>query len=489
VQRIGRAPAVAVLIAAGILGGSATELIVGRGGAEAVAAVVGAPEDLSAAFRSATQRVAPAVVYLRVEGQGRARVEVPQPFRGTPWEDLFRRGEPQAEPRVASGSGVIIREDGYILTNNHVVEGAERVTVVLQDRREFEAAVVGRDPNTDIAVVKVEAKGLPVAPLGDSDRVEVGDWVVALGYPLHLGSTATAGIVSAKGRSPGVIRRNSEASAPLEDFIQTDAAINPGNSGGPLVNLRGEVVGINTAIASPTGYFSGYGFAVPVALAERVAEDLIAHGVVRRPRLGAQIADVDPADAEVYGLDRPAGVEVVRLEPDGPGARGGLRLGDVIVAVEGEPVETTSRLMELLARRQPGEKVALDVVRYGKRVGVTVELGAFDAPVRTAAKAQPADGGDAMRLGFSAVELSAAQARRMGYDGAGVVVQSVEETGAAARAGLAPGMRIESVNGRQVRNLDDLRQAAAALRPGQAVSLVVRAADGVQQIVNYRVRG
>src|SRR5690606_27610092 len=151
--------------------------------------------------------------------------------------------------------GVIIREDGYILTNNHVVEGAERVTVVLQDRREFEAAVVGRDPNTDIAVVKVEAKGLPVAPLGDSDRVEVGDWVLALGYPLHLGSTATAGIVSAKGRSPGVIRRNDEAVAPLEDFIQTDAATNPGNSGGPLVNLRGDVVGINTAIASPTGYF------------------------------------------------------------------------------------------------------------------------------------------------------------------------------------------------------------------------------------------
>ena len=371
-QRMRRAPAVAVLIAAGILGGSAAELIVGRDGAEAVAAVAGAPEDLSAAFRAATQRVAPAVVYLRVEGQGRARVEVPEPFRGTPWEELFRRGEPQAAPRVASGSGVIIREDGYILTNNHVVEGAERVTVVLQDRREFEAAVVGRDPNTDIAVVKVEAKGLPVAPLGDSDRVEVGDWVLALGYPLHLGSTATAGIVSAKGRSPGVIRRNDEAVAPLEDFIQTDAAINPGNSGGPLVNLRGEVVGINTAIASPTGYFSGYGFAVPVALAERVAGDLIAHGVVRRPKLGVQIADVDPADAEVYGLDRPVGVEVVRVEADGPGARGGLRLGDVIVAVEGEPVETTARLMELLARRQPGEEVALDVVRYGERVRVEV---------------------------------------------------------------------------------------------------------------------
>ncbi len=487
-QRMRRAPAVAVLIAAGILGGSAAELIVGRDGAEAVAAVAGAPEDLSAAFRAATQRVAPAVVYLRVEGQGRARVEVPEPFRGTPWEELFRRGEPQAAPRVASGSGVIIREDGYILTNNHVVEGAERVTVVLQDRREFEAAVVGRDPNTDIAVVKVEAKGLPVAPLGDSDRVEVGDWVLALGYPLHLGSTATAGIVSAKGRSPGVIRRNDEAVAPLEDFIQTDAAINPGNSGGPLVNLRGEVVGINTAIASPTGYFSGYGFAVPVALAERVAGDLIAHGVVRRPKLGVQIADVDPADAEVYGLDRPVGVEVVRVEADGPGARGGLRLGDVIVAVEGEPVETTARLMELLARRQPGEEVALDVVRYGERVRVAVKLGAFDAPVRTAAKARPADGGEARRLGFSAVELSAAQAQRMGYDSAGVVVASVDEAGA-ARAGLARGMRIESVNGRQVRDMDDLRKAAAALRPGQAVSLIVRASDGAQQIVNYRVRG
>ena len=487
-QRRRRAPAVAVLVAAGILGGSATELLVGRG-AEAVAAVAGAPEELSSAFRAATQRVAPAVVYLRVEGQGRARVEVPEPFRGTPWEDLFRRDGGQAAPRVSSGSGVIIREDGYILTNNHVVEGAERVTVVLQDRREFEATVVGRDPNTDIAVVRVNAKGLPVAPLGDSDGVEVGDWVIALGYPLHLGSTATAGIVSAKGRSPGVIRRNSEASAPLEDFIQTDAAINPGNSGGPLVNLRGEVVGINTAIASPTGYFSGYGFAVPASLAKRVAEDLIAHGVVRRPRLGVQIADVDPADAEVYGLDRPVGVEVVRVEPDGPGARGGLRLGDVIVGVDGEAVETTSRLMELLARRQPGEEVALDVVRYGERTRVKVELGAFDAPARAAAGAGPARDADALRLGFTAVELSAAQARRMGFDGPGVVVESVDETSAAARAGLAPGMRIESVNGRQVRNMDDLRKAVAALRPGRAVSLVVRAADGVPQMVNFRARG
>jgi len=489
VQRMRRAPVVAAVLAAAFLGGAAAERVVGRGGAEAVAAVVGAPDELSYAFRAATQRVAPAVVYLRVEGQGRARVEVPEPFRGTPWEDLFRRDEGRPAPRVSSGSGVIIREDGYILTNNHVVEGAERVTVVLQDRREFEAAVVGRDPNTDIAVVKVNARGLPVAPLGDSDRVEVGDWVVALGYPLHLGSTATAGIVSAKGRSPGVIRRNSEASAPLEDFIQTDAAINPGNSGGPLVNLRGEVVGINTAIASPTGYYSGYGFAVPATLAKRVAEDLIAYGVVRRPRLGVQIADVDPADAEVYGLDRPLGVEVVRVEPDGPGARGGLRLGDVIVGVEGEPVETTSRLMELLARRQPGDAVTLEVVRYGRRLRMTVELGAFDAPARTAAKARPTSSGDATRLGFTAVELTAAQARRMGFDGPGVVVQSVDETGAAARAGLAPGMRIESLNGRRVRNMEDLREAVGSLRPGQAASLIVRASDGVQQIVNFRVRG
>ena len=488
-QRVRRAPAaVAVLVAAGLLGGSAMELVIRERGPVAAAAVGAPPEALSAAFRSATERVAPAVVYLRVEGQGRARLEVPEPFRGTPWEDLFRQGQPQALPRQSSGSGIIIRPDGYILTNNHVVQDAERITVVLPDRREFEATVVGRDPNTDIAVVKVAARDLPVAPLGDSDAVEVGDWVVALGYPLHLGSTATAGIVSAKGRSPGVIARNGEASAPLEDFIQTDAAINPGNSGGPLVNLRGEVIGVNTAIASPTGYYSGYGFAVPIGLARRVAEDLIEHGVVRRPKLGVQIADVDPADAEVYGLDRPMGVEVVRVEPAGPGARAGLRLGDVIVGVEGQQVESTSQLMELLARRDPGDTVTLDVVRYGKRTRVSVELGEFDSPVREAVKARPTQRSGLERLGFRAIELTAAQARRMGYAGPGVVVESVDETGAAARAGLAPGMRIESLNGRPIERLQDLREAAAAVRPGRAVSLVVRVGDDAPLIINYRVR-
>ncbi|HEX7090658.1 MAG TPA: trypsin-like peptidase domain-containing protein [Longimicrobiales bacterium] len=488
-QRARRAPAaVAVLVAAGLLGGSAMELVIGERGPAAAAAVGVAPEELSAAFRRATERVAPAVVYVRVEGRGLAQLEVPQPFRGTPWEDLFRQGQPRALPRQASGSGIIIRQDGYILTNNHVVQDAERITVVLADRREFDATIVGRDPNTDVAVVKVEARGLPVAPLGDSDAVEVGDWVVALGYPLHLGSTATAGIVSAKGRSPGVIGRNDEASAPLEDFIQTDAAINPGNSGGPLVNLRGEVIGVNTAIASPTGYYSGYGFAVPVGLARRVAEDLIEHGAVRRPKLGAQIADVDPADAEVYGLDRPTGVEVVRVEPAGPGARAGLRLGDVIVGVEGQEVESTSQLMELLARHDPGDTVMLDVVRYGKSARVSVRLGEFDAAVQETVKARPAQRPGLERLGFRALELTAAQARRMGYAGPGVVVSSVDETGAAARAGLAPGMRIESLNGRSIERLDDLRKAAAGVRPGQAVSLVVRAGDEAPLIINYRVR-
>src|SRR5690606_14965002 len=215
-----------------------------------------------------------------------------------------------------SGSGFIISRDGYVLTNNHVVESANRVTVTLTDNREFEAEVVGRDPNTDVAVLKIDAQDLPAVRLGDSDGLEVGDWVLALGYPMSLGETVTAGIVSAKGRSIGIMQKNDGASAPLEHFIQTDAAINPGNSGGPLINLSGEVVGINSAIAAATGSYSGYGFAVPIQLAKRVADDLIRYGAVHRPRLGVMIGDVTPADVEVFRLPGSSGA-VVKSEPEG----------------------------------------------------------------------------------------------------------------------------------------------------------------------------
>ncbi|MFW6079706.1 MAG: PDZ domain-containing protein, partial [Gemmatimonadota bacterium] len=283
---------------------------------------------------------------------------------------------------------------------------------------------------------------------------------------------------------------------PLEHFIQTDAAINPGNSGGPLVGLDGRVIGMNTAIASPTGYYSGYGFAVPIDLVRRVADDLIRYGAVHRPRLGVALQDVNPADAEVYRLDRPRGAEIVRVEEGGPADRAGLRLGDVIVAVGGDPIESSGDLTARLARMQPGDEVALDVVRYGDRVRLTVELDAFEPAVATRRGADDAEEGGASLLGFQATELTPALARRFGIAAdegdsprGSVVIARVHAASSAARAGLAPGMRIERVDGRAIDDVDSFERAVSGVEPDDVVSLVVRLPDGTRTIVNYRVQG
>ncbi|MBD0319131.1 MAG: trypsin-like peptidase domain-containing protein, partial [Gemmatimonadetes bacterium] len=338
--------------------------------------VRGAPsaDALSSAFRAASSAALPAVVFIQVESAARqVNAQIPPEMRGTPFEDLFRGQQRSGPSQQSSGSGFIVSQDGYVITNNHVVENASRVKVILNDRRELDARVVGRDANTDIAVLKVDAKNLPVVRLGGSDALETGDWVLALGYPLSLGQTTTAGIVSAKGRSLGIMARNTGATSPLEHFIQTDAAINPGNSGGPLVDLQGRVVGVNSAIASPTGYYSGYGFAVPIDLAKRVADDLIRYGVVHRPMLGVEIRDAAPADAEVFGLPAPEGA-VISSEPKAGARDAGLRLGDVIVTVDGAPVERTGQLQRIIATHRPGDEVRLGLVRYGERREVTVRL-------------------------------------------------------------------------------------------------------------------
>jgi len=447
------------------------------------------PQLLSQAFRRATERAMPGVVHVQVEGERQARVEVPDPFRGTPWEDFFRQGPSTPQPRRGSGSGFIFRSDGYILTNNHVVDAADRVTVVLQDRREFDARIVGRDPNTDVAVLKIEATGLPVVELGDSDPVAVGDWVVALGYPLQLGSTATAGIVSAKGRRLGIIDRSQEAAAPLEHFIQTDAAINPGNSGGPLVDLEGRAIAINSAIASPTGFYSGYGFAVPINLAKRIADDLIEYGEVRRPKLGVMIADVTPADVEVFKLKKPTGAAVKEVERGGPADKAGIQLGDVIVGVDGKEVRSSGELMELLARSNPDRNVDIDLIRYGKEMRVSVKLGAFEPAVKATRRVASERESGLARLGFDAADLTPALARRFRLEQTkGVIITQVTEGSPAAQAGVAPGMIIERANGKEIGKLSDLEAVANSVSAGQAVSLVVRTPDDRQIMINFRTR-
>ncbi|HEU0301400.1 MAG TPA: trypsin-like peptidase domain-containing protein [Longimicrobium sp.] len=461
----------------------------------APAAAVASANNLSGAFRAASSAALPGVVHVRVSQDARGVAsQVPPEFRGTPWEDMFRGQGGGA--RAGSGSGFILTPDGYILTNNHVVEDADRVTVVLSDKREFEARVVGRDPNTDIAVVKIDARNLPVVPLGDADALEVGDWVLALGYPLDLGQTTTAGIVSAKGRSIGIFQR-SGADAPLEHFIQTDAAINPGNSGGPLVDLQGRVVGINSAIASPTGFYSGYGFAVPINLARRVAEDLMRDGRVHRPMIGVEIRDATSADAEVFRLPSPDGA-VVNTEPRGPAAQAGLRMGDVIVSIDGDRVRDSGELMESVMRKHPGDRVTLEVIRYGDRRRVQLALTEYQPDSRRAAndgrggagarRAEPVAAAEPGRLGFRAQAVTPDIAQELQMERAeGVVVTEVDGGGPAARA-MARGMVVRRVNGREVRSLEDLRAAADAVRPGQAVSVQVRLPDGRETIINYRAR-
>ncbi len=466
------------------------------------AAAVATADGLSSAFRSASSTALPAVVHVRVAQDARAvrGAQVPEEFRGTPFEDMFRGhgGGGQGMPRSGSGSGFIISPDGYILTNNHVVEGADRVNVIMGDKREFTARVIGRDPNTDVAVIKVDARDLPVARMGDADRLEVGDWVLALGYPLDLGQTTTAGIVSAKGRSIGIFGRNG-AEAPLEHFIQTDAAINPGNSGGPLVDLQGRVIGINSAIASPTGFYSGYGFAVPINMARRVAEDLMRDGRVHRPMIGVEIRDATSADAEVFRLPSPDGA-VVAAEPRGPAARAGLKLGDVIVKLDGQAVRGSGELMEMVMRKRPGDRVALEVVRYGDRRRVELRLeeytttaaaGAGERDSRRPAVLEDRREAEVVepgKLGFRAEGVTPEIAQQLRMDRAeGVVVSEVDPSGPAAGA-LGRGMVVERVNGREVRSLDDLRTAADAVRPGQAVSVQVRLQNGRETIINYRAR-
>ncbi len=449
---------------------------------------------LSQVFRCATHAAMPSVVYVEVESHGQQRQQgrSEDPFRGTPFEGMVPQVPQQQQqmPQMGSGSGFVFRPGGYILTNNHVVDGMDRVTVVTQDRSERTADVVGRDPNTDIAVLKVKDADLPVAALGNSDQADVGDWVLALGYPLRLGVTVTSGIISAKGREIGILRQNQQASAPVEYYLQTDAAINPGNSGGPLVDLDGRVIGMNSAIASPTGYFSGYGFAIPINIVMHVADDLIKYGEVHRARLGLGVKDVTPADAQVYKLTQPQGAVVSQVPEDSPAGAAGMQLGDVITAVDGQTVQSAGDLIDKVTLQAPGSTVKLSVVRYGRDMTFNVKLGEFKPAVRADHENGEATGDDIDRLGFRAETLTPDVAQQMDLDrnAKGAVVTRVDPMSEAARAGLLSGMVIEKANGRDIHSQTDLQDALRAVKRGDAVSLIVKQQDGSEVILNYLLR-
>jgi Do/DeqQ family serine protease len=322
-------------------------------------------------FTRAAERSMASVVHIKAsESQQTAiqRYRRTNPFHFFFGDQFFF--EDEVRPRSGTGSGVIYTRDGYILTNNHVIEFADEYTITLHDGREFKARLVGADASTDMAVLKIDASDLPAIEIGNSDAVRVGEWVLAVGNPFDLTSTVTAGIVSAKSRDINIIRRG----APIESFIQTDAAVNPGNSGGALVDIQGRLIGINTAIASPTGAFAGYSFAIPVNLARRIADDLIQYGKYRRAYMGVDIAPMDNNIANYLGIPFVQGIWVKALDPQGSAARGGVRPNDIITKINNRPVASVPELQEIIGRSKAGETITLTVVREGRERTLNVQL-------------------------------------------------------------------------------------------------------------------
>jgi len=435
-------------------------------------AAVASAQELSAAFRNASHAVLPAVVTIRNTPRELAPVaggQTPEGFDGVPEEmqpflkrffgdEPFRMQKPYTPRAESMGSGVIIDPSGVILTNNHVVSGNGRVVVHLQDGREFEAVEVHTDPKTDIAVVRIEGAGnLPAAVVGDSDTMEIGDWVLAVGAPFGLDETVTAGIISAKGRGLGITER--------EEFLQTDAAINPGNSGGPLVNLRGEVIGINTAISTSGGGNDGVGFAVPINLARWVADQLVADGSVHRAFLGVGIQQVTSELSKQFGLKDVSGTLVTEVRAGTPAEAAGLHVGDVIVEFDGAKIDGPRKLQSLVEQAAMNESHDLTVIRDGKRMEfqLTLELmpESFAAAATESAEAENTDQQFFDSLGMELSTLTADSANQLGLDlgTGGALITEVHRGSRAAHAGLQPGMVIRRVGLTDVANVDEFRSA------------------------------
>jgi serine protease Do len=366
---------------------------------------------------------------------------------GDPFDQLrryFGQGGQREYKQHGLGSGVIVSADGYILTNNHVVGNAEEIHVTLQDRREFTAKVIGKDAKTDLGLIKIDTKdALPVAPLGDSRTTDVGDWVIAIGNPFNVGMTVTAGIVSAKGRILG---------GDYDDFIQTDASINPGNSGGPLINTKGEVIGINTAIYSRTGANNGIGFAIPIDMARNVMDQLKAHGRVVRGWLGVEIQEVTPDLAQSFGLPKPEGALVASADKDGPAGKGGIERGDIVLSFNGHPVDDEHELPALVAQTPINQKVPVEVVRNGKHMTIDVTIGERKEPQVASAKAETPGGNWGMQVGDITPEI----AQQFHLEGTkGVVIQKVAPDSPSAEAGLQPGDVVMEVNHDKVATVSD----------------------------------
>ncbi|MGI6656738.1 MAG: DegQ family serine endoprotease [Desulfobulbus sp.] len=437
------------------------------------------------AFSSVVKKAGPAVVHVKVEKEKTARSgpQFPHDLFNDPFFERFFgpqfRGPRQDRDRTyrqrAAGSGFLISSDGYIMTNNHVVEDAANIKVLLADKRELPARVIGTDPQSDVALIKVDAKNLPTLVLGNSDALEVGEWVIAIGSPFDLNQTVTVGVVSAKGR-------NRVGITDYENFIQTDAAINPGNSGGPLLNIRGEVVGINTAIFSRSGGYMGIGFAIPVNMAKTIQQQLRESGKVSRGWLGVVIQDVNEDLAQSFGGKSAGGALVAEVSPDSPAGKGGLQQGDIITHINGQQVTDVADLRNRIAMTPPNTRLDLRVFRDGKTRDISVRVGEQPADMAAGMK-----GGGASSLlggmGLTLQDLTDEIAAQFGYaKNQGVLISDVAAGSPAAQVGLQTGALIEEVNRTRVHNLKELRSVLKQ-SGGKRVLLRVRFGQHSQYVV------
>jgi serine protease Do len=417
-------------------------------------------------FEKAAAAAVPSIVHIKTTTKfkqvsgGQIPGEDQNPMGGMFGDDFFKKffgegnGNMQMPDQRASGSGVIISADGYIVTNNHVVNGATDITVTMNNRKNYPARVIGTDPNTDLALIKIDAKNLPVIAIGNSDDVKLGQWVLAIGYPLNLDVTVTQGIVSAKSRNLGI---NSHASAPVESFIQTDAAVNPGSSGGALVNTDGELIAINSAIASPTGSFAGYAYAVPSNLMKKIIGDIMKYGSVQRGYLGISMAPegLDDAKKKELGINSDInGVFVLEVDPKGAAGDAGLKKGDVITKVNGMEVNSDAQLAELIARQKPGDDVKITFMRDGTEKNADAvlknKMGTFASMKSAAIESLGAD--------FDA--LAKEDAKKIGIDG-GVIVKNIHDGVISSQTNMRPGFVITKIGSIPVKTVDELKDALA----------------------------
>jgi serine protease Do len=458
-------------------------------------------ERVNASFIEVSKAIQPTVVSISVKAERRAanRNDEDNPFRrffNLPEGEGFDFGEPS--PGGGLGSGVIITSDGYIMTNNHVIENAAAkggIEVKLMDKRVFPGRLIGTDPTTDIAVIKIDATNLAVAAIGNSDHLQIGEWVIAVGNPLGLESTVTTGIVSSLGRSINIFDQQKTGRYGIANFIQTDAAINPGNSGGGLFDLSGAVIGINTAIASTTGTYAGYGFAVPMNIARAVAMDLIKTGKVNRGYIGVTIKGVDAMDAEALGLDRPRGVRVDDVVKGGAGEAAGLKMNDIILSIDGREVNESNELQGMIALRHAGDEVTLKIFRDGREIEKKVRLKPREDVDETADATKSSNPEEERQgesetatledVGLGIRNLSSQELDTYNVT-AGVMITNVSPGSVAQDRGLVRNLVITKVGSQAVKNVTEFEKAIDAYR-GRSVGLTVKTSKGDTHFFSLRI--